>query len=106
MELYPHVFRMREVERLTFRDVASRLWALGFRSTLGKELSEELVFFDTQKRTGCAKQPALFEAFITGLHLQIPTDQPFLRILTTANIAIRAPIMVIPHSLKIGTGTG
>ena len=44
MDLYRQVFRMREVERLTFRDIASRLRASGLRSTRGKELSEELVF--------------------------------------------------------------
>ena len=44
LDLYRQVFRMREVEGLTFRDIASRLLAAGFRSIQGKELSAQIVF--------------------------------------------------------------
>lgn len=44
MELYRHVFRLREIERLKYREIASRLRALGLQSIRGKQLSAELVF--------------------------------------------------------------
>jgi hypothetical protein len=70
MELYRHVLRMREVERLTYRNIASRLRASGFRSTRGKELSEELVFSIHKKGPAARSSRSVLKPLLCDLQPQ------------------------------------
>jgi DNA-directed RNA polymerase specialized sigma24 family protein len=51
MELLRKVVQLRDIERLTFRDIAERLSASGYKSQKGHPLSPEIVFSIYKKGT-------------------------------------------------------